>query len=392
VTAVSKRPLRVLLSLRPYRGHLHPLIPLARAFADRGHEVALATSEDVADIIVGAGLAWLPSGINPRQIPELSNHDPDYGYTPVRAKVDDLLELSFSTFRPDVIVRDPTDLAPIIVCEITGSLDVIYGLSRFIPSTSWGILGADNTIRRLRQDFRRPDDPELRCMFADLYLAVIPPLLEVEDPLPVPAVQRIQYVPWDGDLAGTGGPLVAKGTRPLVLVTLGTVYNSQEESFARLLDAVAGCDVDVVCTLGAGVEPPAAGGKYDSIRFETYLPHTTVLPHCDAVLCHGGFNTVLGSLVAGVPLVCVPLGSDQDWNSYICHREGFGISINPEDATVEGLRDAVMRVITEPSFSDRVGSFQQDMGATPTLAEAVRRIEEMAAAGAGRAMDGPRVN
>src|SRR3954468_7191787 len=37
--------LRVLFSCRPLTGHLYPLVPLARAAAEAGHEVAFATAE-----------------------------------------------------------------------------------------------------------------------------------------------------------------------------------------------------------------------------------------------------------------------------------------------------------------------------------------------------------
>ena len=62
VSTAAERPLNVLFSARPFRGHLHPLIPLARAFRLRGHQVAVATAEDMATVVTGAGLTWLPAG------------------------------------------------------------------------------------------------------------------------------------------------------------------------------------------------------------------------------------------------------------------------------------------------------------------------------------------
>src|ERR1700722_19247438 len=87
-------PLNVLFSVRPFRGHLHPLIPLARAFRRAGHRVAVATAEDMATVVTGAGLPWLPAGLNPRQINQAyPDDDSDYGYPAVKAKVSDLLEI-----------------------------------------------------------------------------------------------------------------------------------------------------------------------------------------------------------------------------------------------------------------------------------------------------------
>lgn len=372
----TNRRLRVLFSVRPYRGHVHPLIPLARAFQRRGHSVALATSSDAGRVIAGAGLPWIPAGHNPREVWDLyPRADPDYGYQAVRAKVDDLLAISVSRFRPDVIVRDPTDLAPIIAGEIVGALNVIYGLARFIPKVSWQTLGADRTITRLRRDFRLPADPDLKSMFSDLYLSVLPRFMEVQRVLPVPSVQHIRYVPWDGD---HGEPSARRpGDRPQVLMTLGTVYNTETDMFLRFFEAVAGEDFDVVCTLGDGSDPEVTDGAPANVRFERYVPHSALLPACDAVLCHGGFNTVLGTLMAGVPLVCAPIGSDQDFNARLCAERGFGLSLEGDDITPEKIRAAVRAVLTEPSFGSRVQDFRRTMAHRPSLAVGVRRIEGM---------------
>ena len=202
----ATRPLKVLFCVRPYRGHLHPFVPLARAFVRAGHRVAFATGDDVGKVIASAGLTWLPAGLNPHELwKEFPDEDPDYGVLAVGAKVADLLDISVGHFRPDVMIREPTDLAPVIASEIVGAINVTYGLSNFIPMSSWRTLGADQTIAELRRAYGLPDDPELDCVYRDLYLAVLPRSLEVFAPLPVPAVLNIRYIPWDGVLTDGRG-------------------------------------------------------------------------------------------------------------------------------------------------------------------------------------------
>ena len=48
----------------PGFGHFHPLVPLARAFAQAGHEVAFATSPYFKEHVEAADFYFLPAGID----------------------------------------------------------------------------------------------------------------------------------------------------------------------------------------------------------------------------------------------------------------------------------------------------------------------------------------
>ncbi|GEM_PF-1795356 len=388
-------PLRVIISVRPFRGHLHPLIPLARAFRRQGHRVAVATAEDMATVVTGAGLIWLPAGLNPRQLWDaFPDEDPDYGYLAVKAKVADLLEIAVEHFPPDVIIREPTDLAPAIAAEITGAVHAVYGLGHFIPPKSWRILKADKTVKALRSEYGLPEDPELESLYRDLYLSVLTPTFEGCDPLPVPAVQKLCYAVYDGGgtpiyapdapgLAGPAAPLVEDNGRPAILMTLGTVYNTNADLFSRFLEALGSEPVNVVCTLGDGASDAVTNVTKDApanVRFEQYLPHSLILPHCQAMLCHAGFNTMMGGLSAGVPIVCVPLGSDQEYNARACATDGLGLMIKDKEASAERIREAVRRVLDEPSFAENARAFASDLARRPGFPVAIRRIEALAAA------------
>lgn len=379
------RPLNVLFSVRPFRGHLHPLIPLARAFRLAGHQVAVATAEDMAAVVTGAGLTWLPAGLNPRQIWQaFPGEDSDYGYLPVKAKVADLLEIAVEQFPPDVVIREPTDLAPAIAAEVAGAVSVIYGLGHFIPVRSWRILHADETIAGLRREYGLREDPGLESLYRDLYITVLPRLFEKIRPLPVPAMQRLRYAPWDGGDRAAGAALAGlpppDPERPTVLVTLGTVYNTHSGLFSRFLEALADEPVQVICTLGEGADEAVSARAPGNVRFERYLPHSSILPGCQAMLCHAGFNTMLGCLSAGVPLVCVPLGSDQEYNARRIAVGGLGLWLRDDEASPERIREAMRRVLGEPAFAARARAFASDMGRRPGFPATIRRIEALAAA------------
>jgi UDP:flavonoid glycosyltransferase YjiC (YdhE family) len=298
--------------------------------------------------------------------------------------------LFIGEFRPDAVIREPTDLAPIIASEVVGAVNIIYGVARFIPAESWSILGADRTITNLRSAYHLPADPELECMYRDLYLAVLPPRLESVWPLPVPAMKLIRYVNWDGDPGHSGDRTFEDGQptdaatggldRPTVLVTLGTVYNTHTDLFERFIEAVADQDYDVVCTLGDGSDPSLMDSTPANVRFVRYEPHSTLLPRCRVIVCHGGFNTMMGALISGVPLVCVPLGSDQEPNARRCAAQGYGLWLKDAQATPERIRAAVRRVLEDPAFAAKTAELRDRIRLRPPLPAAVRLVEELVAA------------
>jgi UDP:flavonoid glycosyltransferase YjiC (YdhE family) len=60
---------------------------------------------------------------------------------------------------------------------------------------------------------------------------------------------------------------------------------------------------------------PAVISARDNVTATRWVTHADVLPHCSAVITHGGHGTVTKALIADVPLVLVPLGRDQPDNA-----------------------------------------------------------------------------
>lgn len=88
-----------------------------------------------------------------------------------------------------------------------------------------------------------------------------------------------------------------------------------------------------------------------------YVPQSSVLPICSLVVCHGGYSTVLGAILAGLPLVVIPQGSDHQANARQCERLGVGVTVAPEQFSTEVVREAANRVLSDPSFRTAARSF-----------------------------------
>lgn len=345
--------MRVLYSTRPFLGHFHPFVPLGRELVRRRHAVAVASDEQLIPAVESAGFSWLPAGMHPSAAADRLGDtdldlDLDYGIEVIRAKVDDLLEVLITWYRPDIVIREPTDLAAALATEIAGSPCLTLGVGHFIPAESWDFLARDS-LTALRADLGLPPDPELHSLFRGLYLDVVPPSWQRFDPTVPDGLWRIGYQPWD-TAAGDDVVTDLDPEQTNVLVTFGTVYNDHVDVFDTCIAAFDDdADITVVATTGTAGPPPIA--ESPRLKVFDYIPLSQVLPSCRAMVCHGGFNTVMAALTAGVPFVVIPMGSDHYYNAELCEERGVGIALDVDGLTPDAVRAAVGKLIEDPSYA-----------------------------------------
>ena len=151
--------------------------------------------------------------------------------------------------------------------------------------------------------------------------------------------------PWTEDWTP---PWPADDARPLVLVSFSTMYQRQEEPLRRTIAALGTLQVQGVVTLG----PVLSVGDFpapSNVLVTARAPHTPILPLASAVVTHAGHASALRPLMAGAPVVAMPLGRDQADNAARISERGAGLRLSP-DAAAEEIAAAVRRVIEEPSF------------------------------------------
>src|SRR3712207_3781827 len=118
--------MRVLFTTQPATSHLRPLVPLARALREAGHEVAFACAEPLRPEVEASGFASFQAGLDwlvadaARSFPHLREARAAKAGSPpafsvlkdvfagatAELMVPDLLTVARS-WRPDAIVRDP---------------------------------------------------------------------------------------------------------------------------------------------------------------------------------------------------------------------------------------------------------------------------------------------
>jgi len=105
-----------------------------------------------------------------------------------------------------------------------------------------------------------------------------------------------------------------------------------------------------------------------------------VLPHCSAVITHGGHGTVMKALIAGVPLILVPLGRDQPDNAARVVYAGAGVRLR-KNTSADALRAAISRVIADPNYRAAAQRMAARLAAERDDNRAIDELEQVAARG-----------
>jgi MGT family glycosyltransferase len=149
--------------------------------------------------------------------------------------------------------------------------------------------------------------------------------------------------------SGHDFPFELIGQEPLVYISLGTTFNCAPEFYRACFRAFASAPLQVVLATGAGNfgdigDPPA------NFVVRDYVPQLDVLKRSRVFITHGGMNSANEGLYHGVPLVVVPQRGDQHLVAGRVAELGAGIAIAPGEVTPQTLKDAVLRLLSEPGF------------------------------------------
>ena len=137
-------------------------------------------------------------------------------------------------------------------------------------------------------------------------------------------------------------------------------------------------DYTLILATGPASDPAALGPLPPNVRAAAYIPHSLLLPRCDAVITHAGAGTLIASINAGLPMVLVPLRGDQPPNAECAADAGAGIVLDHATLTPASVRDATRAVLTEPRYRDAVRALRDEIDELPSHADAVGWIAQIA--------------
>ena len=357
--------MRVLFASTQSAGHFAPLIPFAQTCRDAGHDVLVAGPPAVAELAYRAALPYEPvAAADPERLAHVGEMMAGrFGFERIaiattelfvgshaRAALPDMLRL-VERWRPDVIARETAEVASLVAAETYGVPDVRVGIALATPYEDWWLAMASGAVDELRAKVGVAGDPGADRARRAPVLTQVPMLLD-EHQGEVPAFVRRYRVPTPS-YAGPPPDWWDDATAPLVPVSFGTVVPTDGHFpglYRKVIDALAELHARVLVTVGRHADPAELGALPPNVHVERWVAQASVMPHAAAMVAHGGAGTTLAALVAGVPLVLLPLSADQPINARRVAELGAGLSLDGGAAGVQRLAAAVSRVLEEPCY------------------------------------------
>ncbi|GAA4572279.1 glycosyltransferase [Planotetraspora kaengkrachanensis] len=333
--------MRVLFASLASVGHTYPLIPLAIAARDAGHEVHFAAGEDVH-----APLA--ANGLRPFR--------PADSFYEIYAED---LEPELARLRPDLVVHEWGLPGAAIAAHRAGIPSVWHGFGRMFPEG----IGLEPPMK-IAEAPGRP------------HIDICPPSLQDEDFLATADRIVLRPVPYSPP-AALPARVGRHDSRPLIYLTLGTAFGTTE-LLTTAIEGLAMLDARVVVAAGR-VRPEQLGDMPADVTVRSWVPQAELLPHVDVVVHHGGSGTTLGALAAGVPQLILPQGADQFANADAVSAAGAGLRLLPEELSANAVAAHAGVLLPRHGRSghrEAARAIAEEIARMPSPDEVARRLPE----------------
>lgn len=355
-------------------GHIARMKPLAEALHARGHEVSFIVRETIgAERLLDPGkFRWLqapiqPEAVRPGKLPTLNftHVMHNVGFHDARALLGRMRAWRnlYDSLGAELLVFDhsPTALLAargyparrILLGTGFGVPPVAYPLPAFMTGTDAATLMADEDIvaARINEALAALGAPGIGRV-AELYASDAKVVFSLRELDHYGAREDVEY--WGPTAQNTGlAPdwPAAEGRRVFAYLkpfkTLPSLLTTLKEAGHPTLVYLKEANPEVAQQYGS-----------ERLRFTTRpVDLRSTVKDAAVVICHSGHGTVSAALLAGKPLLALPLNLEQTMLATRVEAAGAGLAA-PALAP-QGMAQKFQRLLAEPTFSAAAGAFAE---------------------------------
>lgn len=315
--------------------------------------------------------------------------------------VDDQLRHIFAAIGPDAIVQDNVVAFPAVLTADVPWVRIVSCNPLEMPDPDlppvFSGLPADDrsgweTFRRayhhmhadLHRDFSRyaqdqgcPPLPADQFMYESPFLNIYNYPAEADYQRAAPLAPTWHRV--DSCVRATDEPFTLptylEGEGKLLYLSLGSLGSADTGLMQRLIDLLGATRHRVIVSMGPlhqelTLHPNIAGAPF--------LPQTSIVPHVDLVISHGGNNTVTECFHFGKPLLVLPLFWDQHDNAQRVHETHFGLRLPTYTFGDAQFYEAIDRLLADRPLHGRLQRVSARLQAGQGTAMAASLIARLA--------------
>ena len=298
---------RLLFSTTTGYGHFHPLVPLARALQQAGHEVAFAAGPTLRPLVEASGFVCFPAGADRETDPEYQQFKARMQAMPggldaemliyswlfcgiaPRLKTPDLVEIGRS-WQPDMFIREAAEYGAVIAAETLGLPHAAVSFASSLQGLAIFEQGAATQLDPIRRHWGLAPDPTLSSLYRYLCLAYSPPGFALQaassgEALSIPASTHFIRPEFFDQAGAERLPdwIARLPAQPTVYVTLGTEVNKTPELYPSVLRTIINglrdLPVNLIVTLGRDKDPADFGPQPVNVQIERYIRKACCCAH-----------------------------------------------------------------------------------------------------------------
>lgn len=400
---------KLIVAAPPVPGEFGPLLQIARALAERGHQVTVLSGSLFREAVEGAGLRfaslagaadydirehvaareaagtapgpeqlnfdWIHAFVNPmpdehRALQDLLEQDPD------QYLVSNVLFLGALPVKLGAPGRRPLRWVGVSVVGLAISSDdsTFFGP---VPVPPGGDVKAANragnaqfaaaaapTSARLNELLREVGAGGTEQSFIDcistaadvtavlsvpgfeFHRSDLPSSIHLVGALPAEPAGDWQPPDWWSEL---------DGSRPVVVVTQGTLANHDLSQLVEpALTGLAELDVTVVAALGGAAPESLSIPVPANARVAGYVPFDALLPKADLLITNGGAGGTHRALSNGLPVIIAGETEDKPANAARVAYHRLGVSLGTATPTAEAVAQATAAVLADAEIRENV--------------------------------------
>lgn len=367
-------------------GHINPTLALVTELLRQGVRVTYFTTEAFRNIIEPTGAKFVPV---PSWMAENDKHNeggekkeddggvaaavPFIFLKEAGAYIDTVLD-TLKNDRPDAIIHDFAGIAGTIAADALQVPNVMLYTS-YPSNDSYSVAAgfenvpADHPLRQAAA--------QLAQSYAETYgcrLLTVKEIFDGHGDFNLVMMQKKlvpHYETFDDRFVFTGvqiGKRTAFGSwkapangKPLLYSSLGTAFNNWPEYYPLLFDAVRDLDINVFAALGS-IDPASLKDIPANVEVGQMVPQLEILSQASVFITHAGMGGTGEAIYYGVPMIAIPQMEEQAITARQIETLGLGCAFLDKSAiTSEGLKNAIVKLLTEPSYKATARAYSADM-------------------------------